>query len=262
MPSFRKPFALACALAVSWSLLAGCSNSGDAGKKYAVATDTTFAPFEYTDSKGNFVGADLDILAAVAKDQGFQYELRPLGFDAAVAALESNQADGVIAGMSITDKRKEKYNFSEPYYNSHIVVAVAAGNDAVKSYADLSDKTVAAKTGTEGAKFAESLAPKYHFKINYFADSPTMYEDVKTGNSVACFEDSPVMAYGISQNNGLKIVNDPSEKSPGSSYGFAVMKNSAANQKLLTLFQTGLANLKKNGQLKAIMDKYNLNYDF
>jgi polar amino acid transport system substrate-binding protein len=262
MSSFRKPFALACALAVSWSLLAGCSNSGDAGKKYAVATDTTFAPFEYTDSKGNFVGADLDILAAVAKDQGFQYELRPLGFDAAVAALESNQADGVIAGMSITDKRKEKYNFSEPYYNSHIVVAVAAGNDAVKSYADLSDKTVAAKTGTEGAKFAESLAPKYHFKINYFADSPTMYEDVKTGNSVACFEDSPVMAYGISQNNGLKIVNDPSEKSPGSSYGFAVMKNSAANQKLLTLFQAGLANLKKNGQLKAIMDKYNLNYDF
>ncbi|MDR0480091.1 MAG: transporter substrate-binding domain-containing protein [Burkholderiaceae bacterium] len=261
MLSLRKPLVLAFGLAVVMSLLAGCS-SDKADKKYAIATDTTFAPFEYTDSKGAFVGADLDILAAIAKDQNFQYDLRPLGFDAAVAALESNQADGVIAGMSITDKRKEKYNFSDPYYNSHIVVAVAAGNDAIKSYADLGNKTVAAKTGTEGAKYAESLAPKYHFKIHYFTDSPTMYEDVKTGNSVACFEDSPVMAYGISQNNGLKIVNDSNEKSPGSSYGFAVMKNNEANQKLLAMFQAGLANIKKNGQLKAIMDKYNLNYDF
>jgi polar amino acid transport system substrate-binding protein len=70
------------------------------------------------------------------------------------------------------------------------------------------------------------------------------------------------MAYGISQHNGLKIVNDPSEKSPGSSYGFAVMKNNQANQKLLAMFQAGLADIKKNGQLKAIMDNYNLNYDF
>jgi len=260
MLNFRKSLALAFVLAMLLSLLAGCSS--DKSKKYAIATDTTFAPFEYTDSKGNFIGADLDILAAVAQDQGFQYDLRPLGFDAAVAALESNQVDGVIAGMSITDKRKEKYNFSDPYYNSHIVVAVAAGNDGIKSYADLADKTVAAKTGTEGAKYAESLVGKYNFKIHYFADSPTMYEDVKTGNSVACFEDSPVMAYGISQNNGLKIVNDPNEKSPGSSYGFAVMKNNEVSQKLLAMFQTGLANIKKNGKLKEIMDKYNLNYDF
>ena len=260
MLGFRKPFALAFGLTMTLSLLAGCSSSSDKGKQYVIATDTTYAPFEFTDSKGNFIGADLDILAAVAKDQGFQYELRPLGFDAAVAALESNQADGVIAGMSITDKRKEKYNFSDPYYdNDRIVMAVAASNDGIKSYADLAGKTVAAKTGTEGTRYAESLAPKYHFKIRYFADSPTMYEDVKTGDAVACFEDLPVMAYGISQNNGMKIVEDPNEKTPGSSFGFAVMKNNEASQKLLAMFQTGLANIKKNGQLKAILDKYGLN---
>jgi len=259
MTVFRKLLGFALVLAAFALPLAGHAQGG---KKYIIATDTTFAPFEYTDSKGRFIGADLDILAAIAKDQGFQYELQPLGFDAAVAALESNQADGVIAGMSITDKRKEKYNFSDPYYNSHIVVAVAAKNNSIKRLADLSGKTIAAKTGTEGAKYAESLAAKYQFKINYFSDSPTMYEDVKTGNTVACFEDSPVMAYGITQNNGLKIVNDPSEKSPGSSYGFAVMKNNQNNQKLLAMFQAGLANIKKNGQLKAIMQKYNLNYDF
>jgi polar amino acid transport system substrate-binding protein len=258
MTSLRKlpVFAMTAALLVS--LVTGCSSE----KKYVIATDTTFAPFEYTDSKGNFVGADLDILDAIAKDQGFKYDLHRLGFDAAVAALESNQADGVIAGMSITDKRKEKYNFSDPYYNSYVVMAVAAANDGIKSFADLADKTVSAKTGTEGAKYAESIAAKYNFKINYFADSPTMYEDVKTGNTVACFEDSPVMAYGISNNNGLKMIMDANEKPPMSSYGFAVMKNNEANQKLLGMFQAGLAKLKQNGQLKEIMKKYNLNYDF
>jgi polar amino acid transport system substrate-binding protein len=258
MTDLRKPLLAAFVLAILMSLLAGCSSE----KKYIIATDTTFAPFEYTDSKGNFIGADLDILAAIAKDQGFKYDLHPLGFDAAVAALESNQADGVIAGMSITDKRKEKYNFSEPYYNSYVVMAVTAANDSINSYADLSGKTVAAKTGTEGAKYAESIADKYSFRINYFADSPMMYEDVKTGNTVACFEDSPVMAYGISNNNGLKMVVDLSEMPPVSSYGFAVMKSNPANQKLLAMFQAGLAKIKQNGQLKEIMDKYNLNYDF
>jgi polar amino acid transport system substrate-binding protein len=261
MFGLRKSLALALVLATSALLLAGHANA-QGNKKYVITTDTTFAPFEYTDSKGNFIGADLDILAAIAKDQGFEYQLQPLGFDAAVAALESNQADGVIAGMSITDARKQKYNFSDPYYNSHIVVAVAARNNSIKRFADLTGKTVAVKTGTEGAKYAESLVPKYRFKISYFTDSPTMYEDVKTGNTVACFEDSPVMAYGITQNNGLKIVNDASEKSPGSSYGFAVLKSNKGNQKLLEMFQAGLANIKHNGQLKAIMQKYNLNYDF
>jgi len=259
MSGLRKPFALAFALALLLSLLAGCSGN-EQNKKYVIATDTTYAPFEFTDSKGNFVGVDLDILAAVAKDQGFQYDLRPLGFDAAVAALESNQADGVIAGMSITDKRKEKYNFSDPYYDhDRIVMAVAAGNNSIKSYADLTGKTVAAKTGTEGARYTESLAPKYHFKIRYFNDSPTMYEDVKTGDAVACFEDLPVMAYGVSQGNGMKMVNDPNETPPSSAFGFAVLKSNQDSQKLLAKFQTGLADIKKNGKLKEILNKYGLN---
>jgi polar amino acid transport system substrate-binding protein len=260
MTGLRKFLGFALVLAAFALPLAGHAQSG---KKYIIATDTTYAPFEFTDKSGKFIGADLDILAAVAKDQGFQYELQPLGFDAAVAALESNQADGVIAGMSITDKRKEKYNFSDPYYtNDRIVMAVSAKNNALKHHADLAGKTVAAKTGTEGARFTESLAAKYKFKINYFSDSPTMYEDVKTGNSVACFEDMPVMAYGITQGNGMKIVIDPNEPAPGSNFGFAVLKSNKNNQKLLAMFQAGLANIKKNGQLKAIFDKYGLNYDF
>ena len=70
------------------------------------------------------VGIDLDILQAIAQDQGFEYEVVPVGFSAAVTALEAGECDGVIAGMSITDERVQKYDFSEPYYDSGVGICV------------------------------------------------------------------------------------------------------------------------------------------
>ena len=222
-----------------------------ADKEFVIATDTTFAPFEFQNAQGQYVGIDIELLAAIAKDQGFAYDLRPLGFSAAVAALESNQTDGVIAGMSITDERKLKYDFSAPYYDSGVVMAIRANDNTINSYENLRGKRVAAKTGTEGATFAESIQAQYGFNLVYFDESPFMYEEVKTGNSAACFEDYPVMGYGISQGNGLKMVTGMEK---GSSYGFAVLKGK--NQDLLKMFDQGLANLKSNGTYQAILDKY------
>ena len=174
-----------------------------------------------------------------------------MGFSAAVAALESSQVDGVIAGMSITEKRKLSYDFSAPYYDSGVVMAIRASDNTIKSYADLKGKRVAAKTGTEGATFAESIKGQYGFNLVYFDESPFMYEEVKAGNSVACFEDYPVIGYGISQGNGLKMVTGMEK---GSSYGFAVLKGK--NQDLLKMFDQGLVNVKNNGKYQAILDKY------
>ncbi len=75
-------------------------------KEWIIAMDTVFRPFEFTDENGNFVGIDVDVLDAVAKDQGFNYAIESLGWDAAVAAVQAGQADGLIAGASITDERK------------------------------------------------------------------------------------------------------------------------------------------------------------
>jgi polar amino acid transport system substrate-binding protein len=227
----------------------GKSDTG--AKVYTIATDTTFAPFEFQDAGGNYVGVDIELLAAIAADQGFAYDLKPLGFSAAVAALESNQADGVIAGMSITDERKVKYNFSQPYYDSGVVMAIRANDNDIRGYEDLRGKRVAVKTGTEGATFAESISSRYGFNLVYFDESPFMYEEVKAGNSAACFEDYPVMGYGISQGNGLKMVTDMER---GSSYGFAVLKGK--NQELLEMFDRGLSNLRANGTYQKILDKY------
>ncbi|PCL89489.1 amino acid ABC transporter substrate-binding protein/permease [Paenibacillus sp. JNUCC32] len=221
------------------------------GKTYQIGTDVTFAPFEFQDASGKFVGIDMDLLDAIAKDQNFKYEIKPLGFNAAVQALEANQVDGVIAGMSITDERKQKFDFSDPYFDSGVVMAIRQDQESIKSYEDLRGKKVAVKTGTEGYSFAESISSKYGFTIVPFDDSAQMYDDVKTGNSVACFDDFPVLAYGVEQNNGLKIVT---EMEPGASYGFAVSKG--RNQELLQKFNAGLVNLKASGEYDRIKEKY------
>lgn len=255
----KKLLSVALILLLAMGMLAGCGGGTDTGsdepsdnaKVYNIATDTTFAPFEFQNEKGEYVGIDIEILAAIAEDQGFEYELNPLGFSAAVAALESNQTDGVIAGMSITEERQKKYDFSAPYYDSGVVMAIAATNEDIKSYDDLKGKKVAVKTGTEGATFAESIMDQYGFKVVYFDESPFMYEDVKTGNSAACFEDYPVMGYGITQGNGLKMVTDMEK---GSSYGFAVLKGK--NTELLEMFDAGLKNIRDNGKYQEILDKY------
>ncbi len=230
---------------------AEATTSGD--KTWVIATDTVFKPFEYTDESGNFVGIDVDIVAAIAEDQGFQYELKSLGWDAAIAACQAGQADGMIAGASITDERKESgWLFSDGYYTATQCMAVAENSD-IAGFEGLKDQQVAVKTGTQGASYAESLKDQYGFNINYFEDSPTMYQAVAGGQAVACFEDTPIMAASIKDGGlGLKIVEG--SENDGADYGFAVFDSS--KQELLDMFNAGLASIKANGKYDEIIAKY------
>ena len=251
----KKLFALCLAALMVLSLAACGSKSAPAadGKKWIIASDTVFKPFEYTDASGNFVGIDVDILAAVAADQGFDYELQSLGWDAAIAACQAGQADGMIAGASITDERKASgWIFSDGYYNATQSMTVAADSD-IAGFDDLSGKDVAVKTGTQGASYAESLKDQYGFNIVYFEDSPTMYQAVTGGQCVACFEDTPIMQASI-KDGGLALKVLDGTANAGGDYGFAIFN--ADNQKLIDMFNAGLANIKANGKYDEILAKY------
>lgn len=230
-------------------VLAGCK-AEETEKVYKIATDTTFAPFEFENDKGEMVGIDLDLLEAIAEDQGFEYELQLIGFSAAVTALEAGEVDGVIAGMSITEERAKKYDFSEPYFDSGVGMAVLE-NSEIESYDDLAGKQVAAKIGTEGCAFAESIQEEYGFTIAQFEDSATMYQDVLAGTSAAVFDDYPVLGYEINRGIGFKM---PVEMERGSSYGFATLKD--ANPELVKMFDDGLKKLKENGTYEKILSTY------
>lgn len=222
-------------------------------KKWVIATDTVFKPFEYTNDKNQFVGIDVDILAAIAKDQGFQYDLQSLGWDAAVAAVQAGQADGLIAGATIKQERIDSgWIFSDGYYNATQTFVVAEGSK-ISKFEDLKGKNVAVKNGTAGADFANSIKDKYGFKVSVFEDSPTMYQDVVLGNSAACVEDTPIMESSIKEGN-LKLMIPKDMHNDGAPYGFAIMDK--GDQKLLDMFNAGLKDIKANGTYDKILDKY------
>lgn len=249
----KRIIALALVLVVSVGLFVGCGSkkSSDA-KKWVIGMDTVFKPFEYTDAKGNFVGIDVDILKAVAKDQGFEYEIKSLGWDAAIAACQANQADALIAGASITAERKKTgWIFSDGYFTATQCMAVKAGSD-IDDFDDLDGKTVAVKNGTEGASYAAKLAKKYKFKITKVKDSDTMYQSVSGGQADACFEDTPIMKASIKDGIKLQVVNGTENE--GSDYGAAVFNKN--KKEFIDTFNKGLANIKKDGTYDKIIEKY------
>lgn len=262
--TMKRVLALVLAALAIVAVFAGCSGKAnndantDTGndttaKKYIIATDTVFKPFEYTDAQGNFVGIDVEILAAIAEDQGFEYELRSLGWDAAIAACQAGQANGMIAGASITEERKNSgWIFSDPYYIATQCAAVKADSE-INSIKDLKGAQIAVKTGTQGAQYAESLKDELGLKLTYFEDSPTMYQAVTGGQCVACFEDTPIMKASIKDGDlALKVLED--SENEGAGYGFAIHK--AENQELIDKFNAGLANIKANGKYDEIINKY------
>ena len=114
----------------------------------------------------------------------------------------------------------------------------------------LSEK-VAAKIGTEGCTFAESIAEQYGFEVIQYESSSDMYQAVIAGEAVACFEDYPVIGYEISRGLGLTL---PTPMEKGSSYGFATLKG--ANPELVEMFNKGLENIKASGRYDEILNTY------
>ncbi len=106
---------LACLLILFPILSLGIAKADTEKTKYVIASDSSFAPFVFQDSSNQYTGIDMDLIKAIAKDQGFEIEITNPGFDAAINAVQSGQADGVIAGMSVTDARKETFDFSDSY---------------------------------------------------------------------------------------------------------------------------------------------------
>ena len=218
--------------------------------KYTIASDSSFAPFVFQDSNNKYTGIDMGLIKAIAKDQGFTIEITNPGFDAALNAVQSGQVDGMIAGMSVTDARKETFDFSEPYYTANAILAIKE-TSTITSYKDLKGKTVGVKNGTASQTFLIKSQSKYDYKIKTFADASSMYDSLNSGSVDAVMDDEPVVKYSISQGQKLKT---PIKGTPIGDTAFAVKKGS--NPELIQMFNNGLANIKKNGQYQKILDKY------
>ncbi|MFT9267392.1 ABC transporter substrate-binding protein/permease [Oenococcus sp.] len=227
-------------------------SAADAKKTtYNITTDVTYPPFEFQKENGQYTGIDVEIIRTIAKREGFAMNLKPISFNSGAQMVLSGQMDAIIAGMSITPERQKVYDFSRPYYRTGVVWAVSS-KSKIKNLSQLRGQTVALKTGTASADYAKIIQKKYGFKVSYFNDSNTMYNDVVVGNSAATFEDLPVMQYAIK--NGLELRIPSSKVANAGWYGFAVKKGK--NRALLRAFNKGLVAIQKDGIYDRIVKKY------
>ncbi len=254
MKNFMKIAAFALAAVMMFACFAACGKTDSNDKVYKIASDNAFAPFEYLDPETNtYVGVDMDILAAIAEDQGFKYEVANVGFDAALGQVQAGQADGVIAGMTIKPEREEIFDFSNGYFEDGQIMVVATNSD-IDSLEDLAGKVVATKAGTMGLEFAEANKEKYGFTTTMFEGSVEMYQAVAQGSCVACFEDRAVIGTAIKNGEvDLKTVGEVINPAP---YGFAV--NKGQNPELIEMFNKGLENIIANGKYDEILAKYGM----
>ncbi|MFD1793754.1 glutamine ABC transporter substrate-binding protein GlnH [Ochrobactrum teleogrylli] len=212
-----------------------------------VATDTAFVPFEFKQGD-KYVGFDIDLWDAIAKDLGVTYKLQPMDFNGIIPALQTKQVDVGLAGITIKDERKQVIDFSDGYYDSGFLLMVPA-DSAITGAQDLKGKTVAIKTGTSAADYA-----KANFKdteLRQFPNVDNAYMELQTGRVDAAMHDTPNILYYINTagNGKVKAVG---EQMMAQQYGIAFPKGSD----LVAKVNASLAKLKQDGSYTAIYKKW------
>lgn len=229
--------------------LAFAVSSTAAEKKLVVATDTAFVPFEF--KQGNqYVGFDVELWAAIAKELKLDYTLKPMDFSGIIPGLQTRNVDLALAGITITDARKQAIDFSDSYYKSGLLVMVKANNDKIQGLKDLDGKVVAVKSGTGSVDYA-----KQHIKtkdLRQFPNIDNAYMELGTGRADAVLHDTPNILYFI-KTAGQGKFKAVGESLEAQSYGIAFPKGS---DELREKVNGALKTLRENGTYNEIYKKW------
>lgn len=240
------------ALALAALCMTGAALSAQA-ETYKIGTHPTFAPFEFVDEAGTPTGFDVDLIKAVLKSQGDEVEIVSMPFDGLIPALLTSQIDAIISGMTITEERQKRVDFSTGYYNSTLSAVVrSADAGKYKSTEDLKGQKICAQIGTTGSAFAEQLSPAKVVNLN---NEPDALMELKNGGCEALINDRPVNLFYMKQAGGsdfAELVDNALTSNPDL-YGIAIKKG---NSELTTKINQGLADIEKSGELKAIHEKW------
>ncbi|MBC2606718.1 basic amino acid ABC transporter substrate-binding protein [Pelagicoccus albus] len=233
-------------------VLSGCGGSSEGEGALVVGTEATYPPFEMTDDAGNIIGFDIDLLKAVARATGLEVEFRDMDFDSLVPAIQGGNIDIGASGMSITPLRLKQIDFSDPYIEAGLVVAVGGSSQGITGVDDLKGKRVAVQQGTTGAaKSEELLAAGKIGSLKYFPNVSVAMMELLNGAVDAVINDKPVTQAFVAKHPGkIKIVGGTLASDE---YGFAIAKG---REELLSQINEGLRLVKESGEFDALIAKY------
>ena len=215
--------------------------------KLTIATNAAFPPYEMTTDAGEFEGIDIDTAKAIAEKLGLELQIDDMDFDAALLAVQQGKSDMVMAGVTVTDERQNVMDFTDSYATGIQSIIVKEDSD-IASVDDLAGKKIGTQRGTTG----------YLYCSDDFGDENVVAYDngltavqMLNNGQVDCvvIDNAPAKEF-VAANPGLKLLDTAYVEE---NYAIGVGKG---NTELKDAINTALEELKADGTLQAIVDKY------
>lgn len=244
----KKIIALTLALMLAVCCLAGCGAKDE--NKLTMATNAEFPPFEYLEGE-EIVGADVDIAKAIAEKLGKTLEITNIDFDAALTGAATGKYDVAIAGVTATDDRRQNMGFTDDYYTASQAIIVTA-DSTIKAAADLTGKTVSCQEGTTGEQYLLDNG----YDVQSFKTGAEAITALVSGKVDAVVIDDAVARALSAKQEGKTVVLEEALTEEA----YAIVTK-LGNDELIAEINKALAELKAEGKLAEIFEKYELPYD-
>ena len=214
--------------------------------KLTMATNAAFPPYEMTTDAGEFEGIDIETAQAIADKLGLELQIDDMDFDAALLSVQQGKADIVMAGVTVTDERKDVMDFSDSYATGIQSIIVPEGSD-IASPDDLAGKKIGTQRGTTGYIYcSDDFGDE---SVVAYDDGLTAVQALNNGQVDAVVIDNAPAKEFVAANPGLVILDTSYAEED---YAIGVAKGSS----LKDAVNAALEELKADGTLQSIVDKY------
>ena len=253
-------FALAAVLCFAFTACGSESGSTDEGAVTTVeegvlhmATNAAFPPYEMTDDNGGFEGIDIEIAQAIADKLGLELVVDDMDFSSVITSVQGGKSDIAMAGLTVTEERKENVDFTDSYAQGIQVVIVPEGSD-IKTVDDLAnDKMIGTQEATTGYIYCSDTVENGGYGEDHviaYTNGATAIQALLAGKvDAVVIDNNPAKAF-VAANEGLKILD--TEYVP-EDYAIGVSKDNPA---LLEAVNAALKELIEDGTVQSIIDKY------
>lgn len=220
--------------------------------KIRIATEGAYPPFNMKNTKGELIGFDVDIARALCDEMKADCEIVAQDWDGIIPGLLAKKYDAIIASMSITDERKKKVDFTDPYYSNYLRFIAKSGSDLTISKSGLKDKRLGAQRATISAQHLEDNYRKTA-QVKVYDTQDAAFLDLKAGRLDAVLVDAYPGYDWLKkpENSGYDHIGDTIDIND--KIGIAIRKGDKA---LAQKFNKALQGILKNGTYQGINKNY------